>query len=214
MNGWTRSLIFALALLAMMVSIPVARAEVSISITISGSIDELLPILRQLQNMGVGAGDGTDDPLKLNVHSVMTGEDMALPGGEPVATAPEEPQSEPQPAVVTLGIAGASATPNPAKSGENVLFTAKIGDPNHVVDTVGLTVGDVTFDLFDNGANGDLKAMDGIWSRSYELPATLSPGEQVATINAYDVNGEPVVLSEEGKDPMPVSTETSFTIVE
>lgn len=210
MNAWTRRFIHVLALIAMVVLIPVARAEVSISITISGSIDELLPILRQLQNMGVGAGDGTEDPLKLNVHSVMTGEDMALPGAEPAASATEAPP----PAVVTLGITSASAVPNPAKAGGNVLFTATVGDPNHVVDTVGLTIGDVTFDLFDNGANGDLKAMDGIWSRSYELPTTLSPGDHVATINAYDVNGEPVVLAEEGKDIMPIAAETSFTIVE
>ncbi len=209
MNGLTRRTILIMALAAFMA--PLALAEVSISITISGSIEELLPILRQLQNMGVGVSDGTEDPLKLNVHSVMTGDDMPLPGAEP-AQAPVEPQPEPKP--MGLGIHETSVAPNPAKTGESVLFTATVGDPNHVVDTVGLTLGDVTFDLFDNGANGDLTAMDGIWSRSYELPASLPPGDYVAMISAYDVNGEPVILAGEGEEPKPIAAEAPFTIVE
>ncbi|GMV92208.1 MAG: hypothetical protein AMXMBFR82_19860 [Candidatus Hydrogenedentota bacterium] len=211
MNGLTRRTILIIALVAMVA--PLALAEVSISITISGSIEELLPILRQLQNMGVGVSDGTEDPLKLNVHSVMTGDDMPLPEGAP-APAPVEPQPAPEPKPAGLGIHETSVAPNPAKTGESVLFSATVGDPNHVVDTVGLSIGDITFDLFDNGANGDLKAMDGVWSRSYELPASLPPGDYVAMISAYDVNGEPVILAGEGQDPKPIAVEAPFTIVE
>lgn len=207
MNGLTRRTILFAALTALIV--PIAVADVSISITISGSIEELLPILRQLQNMGVGVSDGTEDPLKLNVHSVMTGDDMNLPGGAP-ATAPAPPEPE---APAALGIQATSVTPNPAKTGESVLFTATVSDPNHVVDTVGLTIGDITFDLFDNGANGDLKAMDGVWSRSYELPSTLTAGEYVAMINAYDVNGEPVIVND-GQNAQPIASEAGFAIVE
>jgi len=213
MNRFTRTTIFTLALWAVFFA-PAVRAEVSISITISGSIEELLPILRQLQNMGVGTGDSADDPLKLNVHSVMTGEDVALPGMEPapVEAAPVEPAPEPEPPA--LGFQGATVMPGSAKAGEKVLFSAQVSDPDHVVDTVGLTIGDITFDLFDNGANGDEKAMDGIWSRNYELPATLKAGDYVATITAYDVNGEPVVVAAEGEDPAPVSAETPLKVVE
>jgi hypothetical protein len=210
MNRFTRTITLTVALLALCF-VPAARAEVIISITISGSIEELLPILRQLQNMGVGTGDSAEDPLKLNVHSIMSGDDVALPGMEP-APAPVEPVPEPEPA--KLGFQGASATPGSAKAGENVLFTAQVSDPGHVVDTVGLTVGDITFDLFDNGANGDEQAMDGVWSRLYALPATLPAGEHVATITAYDVNGETVVSTEEGKEPVAVVAEAPFVVVE
>ncbi len=212
MNRLTRMMILALAILAVFWA-PAARADVSISITISGSIEELLPILRQLQTMGVGTGTSDEDPLKLNVHSVMTGEDMNLPEA---ASAPSEaaaPAPEPQPEPPTLGFKEASATPDTAKAGESVLFTAGISDPDHVVDTVGLTVGEISFDLFDNGANGDLKAMDGVWSRNYELPTTLDPGDYVAMITAYDVNGAPVLRGEAENNPEPVTTEVSFKVV-
>ena len=215
MNRFTRTTILTLALLAVLF-VPAARADVSISITISGSIEELLPILRQLQNMGVGTGDSAEDPLKLNVHSVMSGDDVALPGIEaaPMEAAPAEPAPEPEPEPATLGFQGATVTPASAKAGESVLFSAQVSDPDHVVDTVGLTVGDITFDLLDNGANGDEKAMDGTWSRNYALPATLKAGDYVATITAYDVNGAAVAVIEEGNDPAPISAEAPFTVVE
>lgn len=210
MNRFIHITILTVALLGICF-VPAARAEVTISITISGSIEELLPILRQLQSMGVGAGDSAEDPLKLNVHSVMSGDDFALPGMAPPPE-PVAPALEPEPP--KLGFQGATVTPGSAKAGENVLFAAQVSDPDHVVDTVGLTVGDITFDLFDNGANGDETAMDGIWSRHYALPATLQAGDYVATITAYDVNGEPVVAAEEGTEPVAVVAEAPFTVVE
>lgn len=204
MKRFTSRLVLVLALVAL-VGVSVSKAEVTISVTITGSIDELLPILRQLQAIGYG-GEESGDPLKLRVHSIMTGEES----GETVPAPASQPSEEPAP----LGFQGASVQPAAAKVGETVLFTARVSDPDHVVDTVALTVGDITFDLFDNGANGDAKAMDGAWSRNYELPASLAPGEHVASITAYDVNGDAVKIWTQPQVSEPMTTEVSFTVTQ
>ncbi|MCC6489713.1 MAG: hypothetical protein IT364_19630 [Candidatus Hydrogenedentes bacterium] len=205
MKRFVRGLVFGMALLSLGL-LPIAQAEVTISITLTGSIEEILPILQQLQGLGIGVSG--QDPLKLNVHSVMGAEAGQTPA-EP-APAPEAAPPPPPP----LGFTGVVVAPSAAKVGETMTFTATLSDPDHVVDTVAITVGELKFDLFDNGANGDVTAMDGTWSRAYELPATLTAGTHTGAIQAYDVNGEPVMLKEEGKDPAPLTTELSFSVTE
>lgn len=206
MKRVVRGLVLGMALLSL-VLLPKAEAEVTISITLTGSIEEILPILQQLQGLGIGVSG--QDPLKLNVHSVMGAEAGQAPG-EP-APAPEVAPPPPPP---PLGFTGVVVAPAAAKVGETMTFTATLSDPDHVVDTVAITVGELKFDLFDNGANGDVTAMDGTWSRAYELPATLTPGTHAGVIQAYDVNGEPVTVKEEGKEPAPLTTELSFAVTE
>ena len=210
MKRVARGLVVGMALLSL-VSLPRAEAEVTISITLTGSIDEILPILQHLQGLGLGTA-GTD-ALKLNVHSVMGAEAGEVPAPAPAEPAPA-PEVAPPPPPPTLGFTGVVVTPAAAKAGETMTFSATLSDPDHVVDTVAITVGELKFDLFDNGANGDVTAMDGTWSRAYELPATLTAGAHAGVIQAYDVNGEPVMVKEEGKDPAPLTTELSFAIAE
>lgn len=123
-GGWV-----LVTLIALCGAVAAARAEVTVSITISGTVEELVPILQKLQELGLGGATAAGDPLKLNVHSVMTGTEAV-----PVVTAPP-------------AIESAAVEPANAKAGEAVLVTAKIVDAGHAIDTVAATIGETKVDL-------------------------------------------------------------------
>jgi hypothetical protein len=190
-----------------------ATAEITVSVSISGSIEELLPILRHLQDMGFGVGptSAEDDPLQLEVFSVMSAE------GEKPPEAPAEQKSVKMALKPVLSMTEAAVTPAPVKLGETALVTVSISDPDHVVDTVGATLGslrDNSFDLFDNGTLGDAAANDGIWSRAVEVPATLPVGNHAVRVQAYDANGDPVMVTKKDGGSLPLSTETQCAVSE
>lgn len=171
-------------------------AEVTVSITVTGTIEELIPILQKLQELGLGGASASPDPLKLNVHSVMT---------EGEAAAEPSPQ--------TPAFSEAAIQPASAKAGESVLITVRVVDPARVVDTVVAGIGELRLDLFDNGTEGDATAGDGVWSRQTTLPSTLAAGDMAVAISAYNANGEPVTLpSADGTQATAMTTETKLTV--
>ena len=172
-----------------------ARAEVTVSITISGTVEELVPILQKLQELGLGGATAAGDPLKLNVHSVMTGDEstQAAAAALPV-------------------IESATVEPASAKAGEAVLVTAKIVDAGHAIDTVAATIGETKVDLFDNGMEGDATAGDGIWSRKVTLSPALAAGEVAVAINAYNANGEPVLITGADGQSAPLTAQAKVTV--
>ncbi|NUM55172.1 MAG: hypothetical protein HUU46_16125 [Candidatus Hydrogenedentes bacterium] len=190
-RGWIACLFVAL----LVASAP-AHGEVTVSITISGPVEELVPILQKLQELGLGGATATADPLKLNVHSVMTEEEKAA-----------APADATQPAIKSVTVEPASA-----KAGENVLITAIVADPNRAIDTVAATVGDSKVDLFDNGTEGDVTAGDGVWSRSTALPAALAAGEVAVAVNAYNANGEAVQAPGADGQPAPLTAAATLTV--
>lgn len=177
-RGWIVCLLVVLC-----VAVVPARAEVTVSITISGPVEELVPILQKLQELGLGGATATADPLKLNVHSVMTEEEKAA-------------AESPQPAIKSVTVEPASA-----KAGGSVLIAASVADPNRAIDTVAATIGDTKVDLFDNGTEGDVTAGDGVWSRMTALPAGLAPGEVEVSAHAYNANGEAVQVPGTNGEP-------------
>lgn len=188
-GGW-----ILVILIALFSAIPAARAEVTVSITISGTVEELVPILQKLQELGLGGATASGDPLKLNVHSVMTNE------GTPAAAA------------APPAIESAAVEPASAKAGEAVLVTAKIADAGHAIDTVAATVGETKVDLFDNGMEGDATAGDGIWSRKLTLSPALAAGDVAVAINAYNANGEPVLITGADGQSAPLTAQAKVTV--
>lgn len=191
-RGWVVCLLSVLCVAA-----APARGEVTVSITISGPVEELVPILKKLQELGLGGATASTDPLKLNVHSVITGVEQPVPAAQPA-------------------IEKAAVEPATAKAGDTVLITAKVNDPGHVVDTVAATsVGDLKLDLFDNGAEGDVTAGDGVWSRKITLPPDakeLPTGEMAVTVHAYNANGEAVQVAGTDGQPAPLTAQATLTI--
>jgi len=172
----------------------VATAELSVTVSITGSIDEVLPLLRHLQDLGIGLGEspGTESP-KLEVHSVMTGAEPA------------------QPAPPVLGFQEVVIEPASAKAGDSILVSVRVGDPEHVVDTVAATAAGQTVDLFDNGTEGDVTPVDGVWSRKLTLPANLPAGDTEISISAYDVNGDAVQLTAPDGTKSPMTTKATIS---
>lgn len=193
-RGWVVCLLSVLCVAA-----APARGEVTVSITISGPVEELVPILKKLQELGLGGATPSADPLKLNIRSVITDAEQA--GSTPAA----------QPAIEK-----ATVEPAAAKPGDTVLITAKVNDPAHVVDTVAATsVGDLKLDLFDNGTEGDATAGDGVWSRKITLPPDakeLPAGETAVTVHAYNANGEAVQVVGADGQPAPLTAQAKLTI--
>lgn len=181
----------------------VAGAEVTVTVTITGTIDDILPILHQLQQMGVGTGGAAgEDPLKLRVHSVMTHQEAA--GAPPAATVvPLQPR-----------FVSVQAIPAAAKPGEAILVTVGVDDPERRINTVAASLGDLTIDLFDNGANGDAVAGDGIWSNTITVPAGLGVGEKPLVVKAFNADGGPVVVKAPTGEDLPLTMENTVTVRE
>jgi len=78
----TRKWVVVAAGLLFLMAAGVATAEIEVSITLTGDIDELIPILVHLRNMGVGTGAAVEmeDPVKLRVHSMTVGTLDEVPG--------------------------------------------------------------------------------------------------------------------------------------
>jgi len=179
-------------------------AQVKVSVTLSGSVEEMLPILQHLRDMGYGDAaeievEGGDEALRMSVHSVMTNDELPVADGEAEA------------APLGLGLFKAAFEPASAKGGQVALLTVAVNDPDNKVDTVAATFRDLpgqTLDLFDNGTQGDRTVGDGIWSRRVQVFPTLQPGQHMIEITAYDVDGKPV----QTEDDKPLKTEAALTV--
>jgi hypothetical protein len=179
-----------------------AWAKPQVSVTITGDLDEMLPILQQLKAQGlVGspAAEPMPDPIKLRVHSVTSSE-----------TAPEPLQPLPEESLpFTLTEASVAA-----EGSDTVVLTVKVQDTARVADTVSgtaTTLPGVSLDFFDDGSAADTQAGDGIWSAAIPL-ANLPGGVHVLTINAFDADGNPVGDAGEDGAIESVATDVAFEV--
>ena len=192
---------------AAVLGVSAASAQVTVSVTLSGSVEEMLPILQHLRDMGFGeAADievsGGDEAIRMRVHSVMKGDGDAV-AEEVEAEAPSVPEG--------LALFNAKFEPASSKGGEVALLTVAVNDPENRVDMVAATfreIPDVTLDLFDNGTQGDRTVGDGIWSRRVPVFPQLQTGQHVLEISVYDVNG----LAIANEDGSPIQTDVILTV--
>ncbi len=188
---WTGCAVLLTAALAAM-----AVADVQVSITLTGDLDELLGILQQLRRMGYGGGGYDEDPLRLRVHSTHQAqqESVMLPPENETVPVEEEavPELPPQP---VMALNTPAIEPASAAAGSAVRVTVQVIDMENAIDTLSaiLNAANVTADLFDNGQNGDIAAGDGIWSAMLALPPDLPAGQYEVKILAYDANGAPIL---------------------
>lgn len=185
------------AVVIVMAAGAIAASGVEVSVTITGDLDEIIPILELLRDMGIGTdtlGD-TGEPLRLNMHSVsgIGGDEAAFQAVPPAPVDLEQPV--PGPAPVTA-LSDVEFSPSPVAPGNEVLVTVAVADPEKQVDTLVAHVAKIaedSFDLYDNGTHGDLVAADGIWSASITIPEGTTPGEYGTSVSAYNPHGEPVL---------------------
>lgn len=216
------TLLRILTLVGVIALLPMAMvpAEVTVSVTLSGDMDEIIGILHQLKRLGAGEGDAAEDPLRLRVHSVMTGEDLspevlyvappteAPPADEGLEATPEVP---PTPA---LALTNPLLEPNSVAQGDPLLVSVHVVDEASQVDTVTAKVAgtEMSVDLLDNGTNGDVTAGDGIWTATLQLEEDLRPKNYAVDIFIFDVNGQPIAETRDGEDPLPLWVSQRFEV--
>ncbi len=179
-------------------------AEVTVSLNLTGDANEIIQVLKLLQNEGFLKGSDDAGPgLKMYMNSV-------TPMDLNDVIKRKRPQKQPKPKQ-ELAILKLAAEPGSAKPGDTVLLTAQISDPDDKVDTVGAVISKVATegertsilgaDMYDNGTHGDRKPGDGIWSCSVLLPKNVPTGDIWVEIALYDDNGYTLKKkNEKGKD--------------
>lgn len=204
---------WGLALAAMATVAAPARAELELSLEISGSVDEVLAALQHLQAAGFGQPSATGtEGLKLEVHSTATSGDAAAPEAAPPAEA-APPTPEPPLAMRNIQMA-----PTAVAAGEVLRVSVDVRDEAKLIDTVAANLHtaekEFTFDLFDNGSHGDIAAGDGVWSVNVAVPGAATPGDYTLTLYAYDAAGTRLTLPNDAGEavPVPVSVEAALTV--
>jgi len=185
-----------------------ARAELSISLEIEGTVGEIMQVLKTLKDAGLdGGGKPEQGGLQVEVHSTASSE------GAPAIGPVQEPPSIPAPAadVAETGFRELTVRPATLEAGEILHVRVRLADAHGLVDTVEATLSngeqDFAFDLFDNGSHGDSEPDDGIWSVDAMMPAHVAVGEFTLTLAAYDMLGAPV-----GDDSVPLSATATVTV--
>jgi hypothetical protein len=99
------------------------------------------------------------------------------------------------------------------KPGDTALITVVVDDRFGLVNEVsGIVKEDktITFNFRDDGTQGDEKADDNIWSMKVDVPFNAPPGGFTFEITAFDSNGNPIIVRDENKEVMTMST--TFTL--
>lgn len=187
-----------------------AFAEMSVSVTINGPIEEIVALLQHLKDLGIGQTSAPGQgPYKVTITSVATTSKEPEPPALPQP--PAEPQPPPKP---SLALSDAKVEPAEAKPGASILVTVKVSDPDHLIDTIAATVDGMpgSAELYDNGTHGDAAAGDGVWSGAIALVPQTAPGEHAISIAAFNAGGNPVMKTVENQPPVPLKAETKVAV--
>ncbi|MBI2421427.1 MAG: hypothetical protein HYV27_01265 [Candidatus Hydrogenedentes bacterium] len=204
-----RILGFVLGLAVAVACVESPLAEPQVSLTVSGSVEEIRAILAFIESLDQGSIEiDADDPLKVRVHSV-----GSLESGDGEASAPAE--AAPPPPSPPLAIAEPVLNPATAAAGVEVTVQAAVIDRDRAVDTLAATIAGTTFtvDLYDNGAGGDAVAGDGLWGAKFVVPADVPAGEHVLAVTAYAASGMPLRVAGEAGNPTTLSAKAALTVV-
>jgi hypothetical protein len=183
-----------------------ARAELEVSLVITGNMDEIRAVFDQLQASGIGEAGNAGEGLKLEVHSA---------AGTPMTEAPAEAEAAPAPEA-PLTLTHMSVEPPTVLAGAVLRVSVKVQDKENRVDTIGANLHsagkEFTFDLFDNGSHGDDTAGDGTWTVNVAVPGAATPGEYILTLYAYDATGERIALPNAAGELEAVSIASPLTV--
>jgi len=175
---------------------PEVRAELEVSLTVSGEIREIQALLSYIEQRNRAGADEGDNPLKISVHSIA--------GGDAV------PANMPRP--VTLATPQLSAeilTP-----GQPALVTVAVMDDRDEVDTLAIEVvgTNLKTDLYDDGTHGDVDPGDNVWSVTLTPMEATPAGEYELIITGYDPKGRPLTTAQQDGAESPVHVRRKITI--
>ena len=70
----------------------------------------------------------------------------------------------------------------------------------------------IVFNLRDDGASGDKKAKDGVWSLEVQVPFQAPPGEHLLELTALRSDGTPVPIRDKRGNVSPLKESLSLVI--
>lgn len=174
---------------------PHARAELEVSLTVSGEIREIQALLSYIEERNQSGADEGDNPLKISVHSIA--------GGDAAANMPRP---------VTLATPQLSA--EKLTPGQPALVTLAVLDDRDEVDTLAIEVvgTNLKTDLYDDGTHGDVDPGDNVWSVTLTPMEATPAGEYELIITGYDPKGRPLTTIRQDGSETPVQVRRNVTI--
>jgi hypothetical protein len=112
-------------------------------------------------------------------------------------------------------LSNAVITPNILKPGDTAVITVHVEDTFDIVKQVNGVVdedGTIAFIFKDDGEDPDMEANDGIWTIKTEVPFNAPPGIFNFKVEGLNENGEIIVIQDENKEAVPLSTQFQLTI--
>ena len=192
---------------------PRASTELSVTVTLTGDLDEIIEVLQRLRRMGIGGtqqGANREEGLRLQIRSVH--ENGGTPGSI-LDTLMPEPEPKPEP---VLKLEAPAVDARELLPGSSAQITVRAIDPKGQIDTITVGVKELSFlaDLRDDGRAGDEVADDDVWWGLLTLRDDAAPGEYVIEFSAYGAYGALLMVENKAGEPEPLRARTVFTVPE
>ncbi|MGC8739351.1 MAG: choice-of-anchor X domain-containing protein [Candidatus Hydrogenedens sp.] len=165
--------------LALSFSCFIHTEALELTLSVTGTIDEIAKVLDCLKQSGLGASTSPieTDPFRVHIYSSSE-------------TAKEEVKES-----ISIGFTEIKIAPEYPTAGTPLKLSAKITDTLNIVDTVSVNIfgTSISFDLKDDGQNGDEVAGDGLWTGNFNLPSDVI-GNKTFILTAFDARGKIIQL--------------------
>lgn len=115
-----------------------------------------------------------------------------------------------------LAMMDAKSEPGKFAAGARTIVSVRVADTEGVVAKITATVREYTafvLDLNDGGEDGDKVAGDGVWSVSFDVPYEADAGEYHWDFEAFDADGDPVKVTTDEGDAVPLTAEAAVEVV-
>jgi hypothetical protein len=115
-----------------------------------------------------------------------------------------------------LAMMDARSDPAEFSPGDETIVSVRVIDTQCVVAEVTATVREapsISLDLNDSGEEPDKVAGDGVWSLAFDVPGGAGPGQYNWDFEAFDADGDPVMVTTEAGGTEPLTAEASVLVV-
>jgi hypothetical protein len=114
-----------------------------------------------------------------------------------------------------LAMIDARSDPAEFSPGDETIVSVRVIDTQCVVAAVTATVREapsIILDLNDSGEEGDKVAGDGVWSLAFDVPGGAGAGQYNWDFEAFDSNGDPVMVTTADGGAEPLTAEASVLV--
>lgn len=173
-----------------------AHATLEVSLTVSGDISEIQAILAYIDERNQQPEAGSENPLRIDVHSISRGSEKKPVEARPVKLATPQVSTE-------------KLTP-----GQPSVVTVAVRDDQNEVDTLAIQIvgTNLTSDLYDDGTRGDVKAGDNVWSVTLTPMEATPAGHYELSVSGFDRHGHALLIDGPDGEEQPLRVRTQVSI--